>query len=169
MRHRIFLSGILFFCSSLLATTAFALPTFQFFLEDSTQPTPQSVGFVISVSTEIDPGSLFNPGIPDLPRHVLALVPTPKVPQPQTAADWWKIGLRIYPDEIPYVNALFFTSADCSGTPWIGEFLIHAEFDPTFDPHVVIGDSIDPNCSHTVRGRSGGTDFRGDGFQQYYQ
>ena len=49
MRSQALLSGILFICSILTATTAFALPTFQFFVEDSSQPSPKNVGFVISV------------------------------------------------------------------------------------------------------------------------
>jgi len=146
MRHRTLLTGILLFCSTFITTTVFALPTFKFFVEDSTQPSPKRVGFVISVSTEIDPFSLFEPNLLDLPRHVLTLVPKPKVEQPQIVlADWWKIGLRINPDEIPYFAALHFTSTDCTGTAWIADFIINAEFVFAFDPHAVIGDSVDPN------------------------
>jgi len=144
MRHRTLLTGILLFCSIFITTTVFALPTFKFFLKDSTDP-PKRVGFVISVSTEIDPFSIFEPNLLDLPRHVLTLWPKPKVMDPVTAADWWKIGLRVNPDEIPYAAALHFTSTDCTGTAWIVDFIINAEFDPAFDPHAVIGDSGDPN------------------------
>ena len=145
MRLQALLSGILFFCSILTATIAFAIPTLQFSIEDSTQPTPNSIGIVISVSTEIDPPSLANPDTPDLPRHVTTFIPIPKIPQPQTLDDLWKVGLRINPEEIPFLGSVFFTSNDCSGTPWISEFLLKAEFGPTFDPHVVVGDTTDPD------------------------
>jgi len=143
------IAGILFFCSTFITTIAFALPTFEFFVEDSSQPTPKKVGFVITISTEADPRSLaFPQGIGSFtgsPRHILSLLPIPKAPEPVSKEDFWKLGLLIQPDEIPYAGSIFFTSFDCSGTPWIGEFQINAEFDPTFDPHVVIRDSIDPN------------------------
>jgi hypothetical protein len=140
MRSRILLSIILFICSFSLTTTVFAFPSFTWIVADSAQPSPKNVGFVVSISTEFDVGSLANPSIPDLPRHVLVFVPIPKVPGP----DSWRIGLTLHPDEIPLRGALFFTSADCSGAPWIGEFQGDGEFDPAFDPHVVIGDILDP-------------------------
>jgi hypothetical protein len=142
MKHRTIFSGVLFVYLLLTASTVSALPTFQFFVEDST---PKSVGFVISVSTEFDVSSLVFPEFPDVPRHVLAMVPIAKVPAPVTVDDYWKSAVRIHPDEIPYAGALFFTSGDCSGTAWIGQFQIHGEFDSAFDPHVVIGDNIDPD------------------------
>ncbi|MDH5764273.1 MAG: hypothetical protein OEZ51_14980 [Nitrospinota bacterium] len=142
MKHRTIFSGVLFVYLLLTASTVSALPTFQFFVEDST---PKSVGFVISVSTEFDVSSLVFPEFPDVPRHVLAMVPIAKVAAPVGPADWWKPAVVIHPDEIPYRGALFFTSGDCSGTAWIGQFQIHGEFDSAFDPHVVIGDSLDPN------------------------
>ena len=145
MRQRTLVSGILFICSILATSAALAIPTLQFSIEDSTQPTPNSIGIVVSVSTEIDPVSLTNPSTPDLPRHVTTFIPIPKIPQPQTLDDLWKVGLRINPEEIPFLGAVFFTSVDCSGTPWISEFLLKAEFGPTFDPHVVVGDTTDPN------------------------
>ena len=106
---------------------------------DSTQPDPKNVGFVVSVSTELDIISLIDPNIPDVPRHVLTFVPIPKAPGP----DSWKIGLTIFPDEIPLRGAILFTSSDCSGDPWIRKAQIDGEFDPAFDPHVVIGDNLD--------------------------
>ena len=89
MRHRAFLTGTLLLGSIFITTTVFGLPTIKFFVQDSTTPTPQSVGFVISVSTEIDPFSLFNPAIVELPRHVLTVLPIPKVESPATPADFW--------------------------------------------------------------------------------
>jgi len=41
-------------------------------------------------------------------------------------------------------GTLFFTSAD-SGSPWIGEYQVNVEFDPAFDPHVVIEDNLNPD------------------------
>ena len=140
MRLRTLIAGILFVCLFSLTTMVSAFPTFSHIVGDSSQPEPKNVGFVVSVSTEFDVGSLVNPSIPDVPRNVLTFVPIPKVPGP----DSWKVGLQIFPDEIPLRGALFFTSFDCSGAPWIGEFQVDGEFDPAFDPHVVIGDSIDP-------------------------
>ena len=149
MRHRTLLTGILLLGSIFITSTVFSLPTFKFFVEDSTDPTPQSVGFVISVSTEATPIfiGLSTPGggISQFPRHVLSFLPIPKVPQPQGAADYWKIGLRINSDEIPFKGSIFFTSADCSGEPWIREIQVNAEFGPAFDPYVVIGDSLNPD------------------------
>jgi len=141
MKSRLLLFCILFICSFMTATTVFSFPSFTWIVGDSSQPSPKNVGFVVSVSTEINPGSLADPNVTDLPRHVLSLVPIPKVPGP----DSWIIGLRINPDEIPYIGAIFFTSADCSGTPWVSDVAIKAEFDPAFDPHVVIGDNLDPD------------------------
>ena len=141
MNTRTFISSILFICLSLTSTTVLGFPSFTHLVGDSSQPTPKNVGWVVSVSTEFDVGSLVNPSIPDVPRHVLAFVPIPKDPGP----DSWKVGLTIFPDEIPLRGALFFTSTDCSGTPWIGEFQVNGEFDPAFDPHVVIGDILDPD------------------------
>ena len=134
MRHRAFLTGVLLCCSIFIATTVFGLPTIKFFVQDSTTPTPQSVGFVISVSTEAE-----------LPRHVLSVLAIPKVPSPATPADFWKIGLIVSQRNIAYFAALHFTSTDCSGPAWIADFAINAEFGSAFDPHAVIGDSIDPN------------------------
>lgn len=136
--------GILF-SSIVLTSTALSIPTLQYSLFDSTQPQPQKVGFVVSVSTEFDVSSLVNPSVLSLPRHVLTLLLIPKVPEPPTGPDWWRIGLVVHPDQIPLRGGLFFTSADCSGTPWIGEFQVNGEFDPAFDPHVVIGDSLNPD------------------------
>lgn len=140
MKTRTFICGILFLCSFSLTTTVFAFPSFTWIVVDSSQPSPKNVGFVVSVSTEFDVGSLVFPEFPDEPRNVLTFVPILKVPGP----DSWKVALLIHPNEIPLRGALFFTSADCSGTPWIGEFQVNGEFDPAFDPHVVIGDDLDP-------------------------
>ena len=141
MRLRVLLSSILFLFSFSLTNTVFAFPSFTWIIADSTQPSPKNVGFVVSVSTEFDVSSLVFPEFPDEPRNVLTFVPIPKVPGP----DVWKIGLLVFPDEIPLRGALFYTSANCSGTPWIGEFQVNGEFDPAFDPHVVIGDGINPD------------------------
>ena len=141
MSSRTFLSGFLFICLSLAAAPVLAFPSFTHLVGDSSQPNPKNVGWVVSVSTEFDVRSLVDPNIPDVPRHVLAFVPIPKDPGP----DSWKIGLTIFPDEIPLRGALFFTSSDCSGDRWIGEFQVNGEFDPAFDPHVVIGDVLDPD------------------------
>ena len=145
MRPRTLLTGILLLGSIFIATTVSGLPTFKFFVQDSTPLAPQSVGFVISVSTEIDPFSLFNPDITELPRHVLTLLPIPKVAEPQGVDDFWKLGLRVEPDEIAYLGALHFTSTDCTGSGWIADFAIDAEFGSAFDPHVVVGNGIDPD------------------------
>ena len=145
MRSLTLVSSILFICSFLVTTTVYAFPTLSHLVVDNTQPSPKNVGFVVSVSIEFDVASLASPEIPDFPRHVLTMLPITKVPEPPTGPDWWKIGLLIHPDQIPLRGALFFTSADCSGSSWIGEFQVNVEFEPAFDPHVVIGENLNPD------------------------
>jgi len=133
--------GIFVFVATVFAGTAFALPTFQYLLVDSDTP-QKNVGFVMTVSTENNPTPVTPvPPNADHSRHVLTFLPLPKA-----GGDIWKIGLRVNKQQIPYTSlGLLFTSNDCTGSPWIGELMTEPEFSATFDPHVVVGNTLNPN------------------------
>ena len=63
MRPRTLVSGILFICMYFTTSTVFSWPSFSYIMMDSSQPSPKNVGYVMSVSTEIDPRSLFDPSL----------------------------------------------------------------------------------------------------------
>jgi len=119
-----------------------AVAEVHFVLLDNDSP-QKNVGFVATVSVpESDP--FVSPGTSqprmDLTRHVLTLLAIPK-----GDSDFWSIGLRVDPTEIPFTRqGVYFDGNFCAGQAWILESVDNLEFVTAFDPHAVVAEESTP-------------------------
>jgi len=128
--------GVFILVCALFAAATQAVAGVNYVLMDSDSP-PKNVGFVSSVSMpENDPSvSSGSQPVMDVRRHVLTLLPVPKT----GGNEFWKVGLRVDPAEIPFTKTnVYFEGNICNGQALILEALVELEFGRTFDPHAVL-------------------------------